>query len=464
MSLRWRFFGAFSLGILFTVLLSVGVRYAFEGPQLAQFSAKLRGDGLAAILSRTYTADRGWDNLERILVRTGFLIDPERIPPEKKATLSKKSPFGVVVTDADGNVILNTLGDQIDRQDVILGEPAPIRDSESGQVVGAVTIGIHRAFIAAETRQFLLKSLFPTAIGGLITAVIALLLAFWLARRITAPVSALTQATQALAESGDTQLLPVNSSDELGRMSASFNRMMAALQTQRDLRKRLITDVSHELNTPLTVIRLEAKGSRDGLKPPAEAADQIIEEVDRLGNLVHDLNWLAETDSGALRFNMEPHSLGALLTAEVERWQLQAQVAGIELVLLPLPPDLPTMQLDAVRMGQVLGNLIENALQHTLAGGRVTVRCQVADGWVEMACTEFIEVSVCDTGSGIAAEDLPFVFERFYRADLSRQRGKGGLGLSIVKQIVEAHQGQVWAESDLGKGSCFYFRLPLTAL
>ena len=114
-------------------------------------------------------------------------------------------------------------------------------------------------------------------------------------------------------------------------------------------------------------------------------------------------------------------------------------------------------------LGIAVGNLIENALQHTSAGGRVTVQCRIDGDRVVTARTEFVEVSVCDTGSGIAAEDLPCVFERFYRADPSRQRGKGGcgLGLSIVKQIMEAHQGQVWAESEPGKGSCFYFRLPV---
>ena len=237
-------------------------------------------------------------------------------------------------------------------------------------------------------------------------------------------------------------------------MSASFDQMMSALQTQQDLRKRLVDDLSHELNTPLNVIRLEVQGLSDKIQTPADAADHIIDEVDTLHDLVHDLNWLAETDSSALRLKMAPHSLGRLLTVEVERWGLQAQVADVKLALLPLP-DLPTIQMDVVRMSQALGNLIQSGLQHTPAGGWVTVQCKVED--------EFVEVAVCDTGSGIAAEDLPFVFERFCRADPSRGRDKGGrgLGLSIVKQIVEAHHGEVWDERELGKGSCFRLRLPL---
>jgi len=458
MSLRWRILGAFILVIVFTILLSTGVEYWTEGRQLDRYSAKIRTGDLAGVLSRIYTANKSWDTLEPTLIRYGFLIDPAKIREAEEAgtDISKRFPFAVAIRDAGGNMIKDTFSDlaQAKAWPQLEGEPANIVDFDTEKVVGTVTIYIDRDYLAAETRRFLIDSLYPTAIGGVITAVIAVLLAAWLSRRITAPVIALTQATQAIVQSGDTQHLPVKSSDELGQMSASFNQMMTALQTQQDLRKRLIDDVSHELNTPLSVIRLEAKGLRDEIQTPTNAADHIIDEVDTLTDLVHDLNWLAETDSGTLRLTVASHSLGQLLATEVERWHLPAQVADVELELLPLPPDLPAIQMDAVRMSQALGNLIQNGLQHTPAGGRVTVQCKVEDGWVETA--------VCDTGSGIAAEDLAFVFERFYRADLSRQRDTGGrgLGLSIVKQVVEAHQGQVWAESELGKGSCFRLRLP----
>jgi two-component system sensor histidine kinase BaeS len=470
MSLRWRILGAFILIIVFTILLSTGVEYWTEGRQLDQFSTKIRTGDLAGVLSRIYTANKSWDGLEPTLIRYGFLIDPAKIREAEEAgiDITKRFPFGIAIKDVEGNIIEDTFSDlaQAKAWPQLEGEPVNIVDFDTEQVVGTVTIYINRDYLAAETREFLIRSLYPTAIGGVITAVIALLLAAWMSRRITAPVIALTQATQAIVQSGDTQHLPVKSSDELGQMSASFNQMMTALQTQQDLRKRLIDDVAHELNTPLSVIRLEAKGLRDEIQTPADAADHIIEEVDALRDLVHDLNWLAETDSGALQLKMASHSLGRLLTTEVERWQLQAQVADVKLALLPLPPDLPSIQLDAVRMSQALGNLIQNGLQHTPAGGRVTVRCRVEDGWVETARTEFVEVAVCDTGSGIAAEELPFVFERFFRTDPSRQRDTGGrgLGLSIVKQIIETHQGQVWAESELGEGSCFRFRLPALGL
>jgi len=460
MSIRWRILGAFLIVIIFTVVLGTGIEFRTSREKLIDFSTKIKTDELAGILSRTYTEDKNWDMLEPILSRTGYLINPERIREAEAAgkNLSASMVLGVVVRDMENDVIIDTLSNLESGTEVprIEADVATIFNLDTEQAVGTVTINLNRVIVAAETRRFLIDSLVPTAIGGLITALFALLLAFWLSRRITAPVIALTEATQAIARSGDTRYLLIMSSDELGHMSASFNQMMTSLETQRALRKRLIDDVSHELNTPLSVIRLEAQGMRDGIKPPTDAAEQIMGEVDTLGNLVHDLNWLAETDSGALRLNLEPHSLGQLVTAAVERWQLQAQVADVELTLLPLPANLPPMRMDAVRISQALGNLVQNGLQYTPAGARVTIHCEVEEeGWVEIA--------VRDTGPGIAAEDLPFVFERFYRADPSRQKGTGGqgLGLSIVKQIVEAHGGQVGTESELGKGSCFYLRLPI---
>ena len=191
---------------------------------------------------------------------------------------------------------------------------------------------VNHEFLSTESHGFLNTLLYITAIGGMLTVGVAMLLAAWLSKRITAPVTALTEATQAIAQ-GDTTRLAVTSSDELGRMSGAFNRMISTLETQRDLRRRLINDVSHELNTPLSVIQLEAKGLRDGLQTPESASDHIIEEVDRLRGLVTDLDWLAETDHGELRLTLEATSIHELLTAEVIRWKPQSQARQVELSL-----------------------------------------------------------------------------------------------------------------------------------
>ena len=314
---------------------------------------------------------------------------------------------------------------------------------------------VNQEFLSTESHGFLNTLLYITAIGGILTVGVAILLAAWLSRRITAPVTALTKATQTIAQGATTQL-PVKSSDELGKMSAAFNRMSSTLETQRDLRRRLINDVAHELNTPLSVIQLEAKGLRDGLQTPDSAADLIIQEVARLRGLVTDLDWLAETDHGDLRLALESSSTYELLTAEVDRWQPQSQTRQVELSL-QVSADLPDMDVDRMRMSQALGNVLSNAIHCTEAGGHIVLRAGLESD-------EALAISIIDDGIGIHAADLPHVFDRFYRTDQARSRGIGGtgLGLAITRAIVEAHEGTATIASEgLGQGVAVTLRLPL---
>ena len=241
--------------------------------------------------------------------------------------------------------------------------------------MGRIYVDVNHEFLSAESHGFLNALLYITVFGGMLTVGVAILLAAWLSKRITAPVTALTEATQAIAQ-GVTTRLPVTSSDELGRMSEAFNRMTSTLEIQRDLRRRLINDVSHELNTPLSVIQLEAKGLRDGLQTPESASDHIIKEVDRLRGLVTDLDWLAETDQGELRLTLEATSIYDLLTAEVGRWQPQSQARQVELSL-QVSGNLPDMDIDRMRMSQALGNVLSNAINCTQAGGHIVLRAVV---------------------------------------------------------------------------------------
>ena len=306
----------------------------------------------------------------------------------------------VVIVGVDGRVVEDNFSELPPGAVApdLSGHNETVLDLASNQPVGHVYVDVNRELLSTESHGLLNTLLYITAVGGTLTVGVAILLAFWLSKRITSPVTALTEATQAIAQ-GDTSRLPVTSSDELGKMSAAFNRMTSALETQRELRRRLINDVSHELNTPLSVIKLEALGLRDGLQTPETASDHIIQEVDRLGGIVTDLDWLAETDQGELRLTLEAISVHELLTAEVDRWQPQSQARQVELSLTA-SVDLPDMDLDRMRMSQALSNVVGNALNCTEAGGNIAIRAG-------MEGVGTLAISITDDGIGIDAADLP---------------------------------------------------------
>lgn len=466
MSLRWRIMGSTVFVVVLTVLASVSVGYYATQSRLGVLVDRIGDDEavqLARNLSREYTAAGGWETVGRVLSETGYIYDGvrERERHEESegesSELFHRDPIRVVIVGSNGRVVRDNLSELLPGTAAtdLDGHRETVFDLTTNQPVGHVYVDVNNEFLATESHGFLNTLLYITVIGGMLTAGVAILLAVWLSKRITAPVTALTEATQAIAQGGTTRL-PITSSDELGKMSVSFNRMISTLETQRDLRKRLINDVSHELNTPLSVIQLEAKGLRDGLQTPESASDHIIQEVARLRGLVTDLNSLAETDYGELRLTLEAGSIYELLTTEIDRWQPQAQARQVELSL-QVSGDLPDMDFDRMHLSQALGNVVSNAIHCTEAGGNIVLRAGLESD-------ETVAISITDDGIGIHAADLPHVFDRFYRTDQSRSRGIGGtgLGLAITRAIVEAHGGTITVASDgLGQGVTVIIRLPL---
>ena len=466
MSLRWRIMGATVVVVLLTVLASIGVGYYATQARLGVFVDRIGQDEAAQLarnLSQEYTDAGGWGTVDRALSQAGY-VNPGVVVNERSETTEgehiegfHQDPVRVVIVGLDRRVVRDNFSELPSGTATpdLSGHRETVFDLTANQPVGHVYVDVNRERLATESHGFLSALLYTTLVAGALTAGVALLLAAWLSRRITAPVTALTEATQAIAQ-GATTRLPVRSSDELGRMSAAFNDMTAALETQRELRRRLINDVSHELNTPLSVVQLEAAGLRDGLQSPESASEHIIQEVERLRGLVTDLNWLAETDHGELRLNFETISVYELLGEEVERWQPQAEADQVELTL-EASGHLPELALDRLRVSQALGNVIGNALRCTGAGGNVQLKA-----WLE--CDEALAISITDDGIGIDAEDLPHVFDRFYRTSRSRSLGIGGtgLGLAITQAIVEAHGGTIAVESEgPEQGATVTIRLPL---
>jgi signal transduction histidine kinase len=279
-------------------------------------------------------------------------------------------------------------------------------------------------------------------------------------RQIVAPVRAMTTAAQSIADGDLEQRVSVSTSDELGQLARAFNQMADALDRNRILRRNMIADIAHELKTPLSVLRANLEAMIDGVLPTSpEEITVLHNETTLLSRLISDLRLLSLAEAGQLTLARSTIDFKQLAVHTVERMRPQAEAEDIQLVT-HVAEDLPHVDIDMDRMSQVLGNLLGNALRHTSSKGQVSLQVyqHATDG-----DKPGIIVEVKDTGEGILPEDLPFVFDRFYRADKSRSRASGGsgIGLAIVKQLVEAHGGHAWAESaGVGSGSAFKFTLP----
>ena len=283
------------------------------------------------------------------------------------------------------------------------------------------------------------------------------------ARRITSPLSELMNAADALAEGDLTARAPVEGSGELRDFARSFNRMAEALETANRHRRELLADVAHELRTPLTIIQGNLEGLRDGVyEATPDHLDLVLDETQRFGRLVEDLRLLTLAEAGQLPLDTQTLGVPQLLADVRDVFDCQAGEAGIVLAL-DVEDGLPPLYADPQRLGQVLGNLVANALRHTPPGGEVTLGAAPVPP--DAAKPMGILLSVADNGEGIAAQDLPRVFDRFWRGDPARshQQGAGsGLGLAIAKGLVEANGGRIWVESQVGEGTTVFCLFPVS--
>jgi signal transduction histidine kinase len=307
------------------------------------------------------------------------------------------------------------------------------------------------------------RSAFTEALGLAAIAAFAtgLLASFFVSHQVGSPVRAMMSASQRIAE-GDYHErvklpeIPVEQLDELNQLALSFNQMATRLEQTETMRRQLIGDVAHELRTPLAAIKGSLEGLVDGVLPATpETFNQIQNEAERLQRLVNDLQELSRVEAGAYELHLHAVAPGGLTRVVMERLSRQYEEKGVALEMR-VPENLPAVLVDEDRIGQVLLNLVGNALQYTQAGGKVVIQAHAEGNQVLF--------SVQDNGRGISAEHLPLIFTRFYRVDKSRSRAGGGsgIGLTIAKYLVEAHGGRIWAESEgEGKGSTFNFGLPV---
>ncbi len=292
-------------------------------------------------------------------------------------------------------------------------------------------------------------------LAALILPVVILIAGVRAFRGVAVPLADVMAAAESVAAGDLSVRVPVRGPREFARVAEAFNRMAAGLQLADQQRRNLTADVAHELRTPLQIIQGNLEGILDGIyQATPEHIEATLEEAQLLARLVEDLRMLSQAEAGQLTLVREPVAVSDLLADVSTSFSGQAEVNGVDLVVES--PEYLWVQGDAGRLEQVLNNLVTNALRHTPAGGRIVLRAERGGLGVQ--------ISVEDTGVGIAVEDLPFVFDRFWRGDRSRKHSEGtgsGLGLAIARQLVQAHGGRIRVTSTIGKGSTFVVELPL---
>jgi signal transduction histidine kinase len=427
------------------ILVAVGAVYFFvsqttrgEIRRYDERSEQMRFTRVGFELYRYYREHEGWEGMQPYVERWGSLYGRR-----------------IILTDSSGMVVADSQGELLGEQYHTDASGRRLSPPGEESIWGTLYISPELSAdfpsplsLSQATSRFLLW-------GALLAIAIALLFTFFLSRRILAPVKSLTLAAKRLGQGDFSQRVQSKDKSEVGELAQTFNAMASDLERVEQLKRNMVADVAHELRTPLSNISGYLEAIRDGIKKPdADTIRSLDEEATMLSRLVDDLQELSLAEAGELKHVCQSEDIAVLINQTVASVQAQAATKGVS-VSIDLPVRLSPVNIDYNRISQVLHNLLENAIAHIAKGGTIMVTARQEGSWVE--------ASVADTGEGIPAEDLPNIFERFYRVDKSRARATGGsgLGLTIAKRLVEAHGGKIEVHSEPGKGSRFTFTLPV---
>ncbi len=425
------------------VAIFVGLRTQYE---FDQFISERYQQNLVEQLAAFYQRNDSWEGLTAIGLR---LADAQGRSGYRRAP--------VALVDTSRTVVLGGHNYEVGRQvsQAALRGALPVQ--VDGQVVGSVILDLPEK--RAENDPYSLENTFLKQVnrailyGALGAALLALILGVLLARAISDPVKELTEATQRVAGGELGHQVAVRTQDEIGDLAVSFNRMSTDLAASNRQRRQMTADIAHELRTPLSIILGYTEALSDGkLSGKPAIYEAMYGEAQLLNHLVDDLRTLSLADAGELTLNKIALAPGECLERVAAANAELAAQRGIRLEV-QIAPDLPLVNADRERLVQVLANLVSNALRYTPDGGTITLSGASDGGQVLLR--------VADTGTGIAPEHLPHVFNRFYRADPARSAtGESGLGLAIAKSLVELQGGAIQAQSVVGQGTTFTVALP----
>lgn len=452
-SLAFKLTLAFLLvGLVGAVLVAFMVRTQTQR-QFSQLVVDQNQQVLIDSLTQFYAANGSWQGVENIFRPKQVNFQQAQNPNEPFD--ERRSIFALA--DGEGKLVYGASPGIKDES----FSPTDLRKGVSIEVAGK-TVGtliflpsLNRWDRGTPEGNFLTEVSFASLRSAIIASVLALLLGGILAYTMTRSIRELTTATTVLAQGKLGHQVKVRSTDEIGVLAQSFNKMSSDLQHANQLRRQMTADIAHDLRTPLSVVLGYTEALSDGKIEGSEEIYAIVHtEAQHLSHLIDDLKILALADAGEIPLIFQSVPPANLLRRTVDAYRMLAEQRGINLVV-EIAPDLPDLNVDHDRMAQVLGNLMSNALRYTPTGGAIRLSATQSAGKVL--------IEVADTGKGIPIEELPFVFGRSFRGDKARQQanGESGLGLAIAKSLVQAQGGDITVTSQIDKGSTFTIELPI---
>lgn len=399
-------------------------------------NAPIAEGAISDLLVQLYDPETGWsDNTPQILNNLSHLIG-----------------YDLAISDEGGQIMVDTISiaDSPVQED---HTPEIIVD---GQVIGRLSVNLPAPSYSANEDSFRQSIVRSVLLSAIVTGSISTVLLLVMAHPLLSTLEALTSAAKKVTENELKQRVPVRSQDEIGQLAKVFNQMADKLAHTEQLRKNMVTDIAHELRTPLSNLRGYMEALRDErIEPSIDLFDALHEQALTLNRLVDDLQELSLADTGHLQLNREAIAVQPLVERAVRFMQQAAKDAKVS-INLDISDNMPTLFADVDRISQILINLLRNAVQYTLPNGQIDLKAY--------SDSERITIKIHNSGEGIPAEHLSYIFERFYRVDPSRTRATGGsgLGLAIVKQLIEAHDGTITVDSQLGQGATFTLTFPVT--